>query len=86
VIDKLSDQLFRGIVSFLRVHCHRFAPYAPEENPIENIWSQAKNFLRRFHHFCKSFPITKKIFELFIDYQLFTIPDLDHYEAFSHLF
>ncbi|NBD32536.1 MAG: transposase [Cyanobacteria bacterium] len=68
------------------VHCHRFAPYAPEENPIENIWSQGKNFLRRFHHFCKSFAITKKIFELFIHYQLFTMPNLDDYEAFSHLF
>jgi transposase len=38
-----------------QIHCQRFAPYAPSENPIENIWSQVKNFLKRFHRFCKSF-------------------------------
>ena len=69
-----------------QIHCKRFAPHAPEENPIENIWSQVKNFLKRFHRFCKSFSITKRLFELFIDYQLFTMPNLNHYDAFSHLF
>jgi putative transposase len=69
-----------------QIHCQRFAPHAPEENPIENIWSQVKNFLKRFYSFCKSFSITKRLFELFIDYQLFTMPNLNHYDAFSHLF
>jgi transposase len=69
-----------------QIHCQRFAPYAPEENPIENIWSQVKNFLRRFSILCHSFAITKKLFELFINYQLFTMPNLEHYNAFSHLF
>lgn len=69
-----------------QIHCQRFAPYAPSENPIENIWSQVKNFLKRFHRFCKSFLITKRLFELFINYHLFTMPDLNKYDAFSHLF
>ena len=69
-----------------QIHCQRFAPYAPSENPIENIWSQVKNFLKRFYRFCKSFSITKRLFELFIDYHLFTMPNLNKYDAFSHLF
>jgi transposase len=69
-----------------QIHCQRFAPYSPSENPIENIWSQVKNFLKRFYRFCKSFSITKRLFELFIDYHLFTMPNLNKYDAFSHLF
>lgn len=33
--------------------CLRFAPNAPEQNPIEDVWLQAKNFLRKHfvqHH------------------------------------
>lgn len=68
-----------------KVHCLRFAPYAPQENPIENIWGQAKQILRQLHCRCHSFKLTKKIFELFINYRLFTMPDLKTYGAFSHL-
>ena len=28
------------------IDCLRFAPYAPEENPIENVWGQLKQMLR----------------------------------------
>ena len=79
-------QVNQESIAIWQVHCQRFAPYAPEENPIENIWSQVKNFLKKFHRFCKSFSITKRLFELFIDYRLFTMPDLNKYDAFSHLF
>jgi transposase len=33
-----------------QIHCLRLAPYAPETNPIENIWGQAKQMLRQMHH------------------------------------
>jgi transposase len=68
-----------------QVHCLRFAPYAPETNPIENIWGQAKLMLRLMHHRCQSFKIVKRIFELFMKHQLFTMPNLKAYEAFSCL-
>jgi transposase len=38
-----------------QVTCHLFAPYAPEENPIEAVWLQLKNLLRRCYRFCKTF-------------------------------
>ncbi|NEQ57658.1 MAG: transposase [Moorea sp. SIO4A1] len=85
------SQEFRDFLSIVNhgvqkeVHCLRFAPYAPEENPIENIWGQIKQILRHIHSRCRSFTITKKLFELFIEYHLFTMPDLSTYEAFSNL-
>ncbi len=30
------------------ITCIRFAPNAPEQNPVEDVWLQAKNFLRKF--------------------------------------
>ena len=66
-----------------KIHCQRFAPYAPEENPIENIWGQAKQVLRKMHRTCRSFSLTKMLFELFIECRLFTMPNLRKYDAFS---
>lgn len=68
-----------------QVHCLRFAPYAPEENPIENIWGQLKHLLKQMHQRCCSFKVTKKLFEMLIRYQLFVLPDLSTYGAFSIL-
>ena len=67
------------------ITCERFAPYAPEENPIEAIWLSLKNLLRRCYRFCKNFRIIKKIFKLLIDYKLFKFPNLKTYDAFSYL-
>ena len=66
-----------------QIHCLRFAPYAPQENPIENIWGQAKQLLRQLAQRCRSFKFTKKLFELFIKHRLFTLPNLNSYKAFS---
>lgn len=66
-----------------QVTCLRFAPYAPEENPVEAIWLQLKTLLRRFYRFGKSFQIVKRLFQLFVDLKLFNLPDLKKYDAFS---
>ena len=42
------------------IHCLRFAPYAPQENPIENVWGQLKPMLRSLHFWCRSFLLTEK--------------------------
>ena len=84
-------EVFRRYLSELnrgedwRVHCLRFAPYAPSENPIENIWGQAKQFVRQMHQWCRSFKLTRQLFEVFINCRLFTVPDLSTYDAFSSL-
>lgn len=62
--------------------CCLFAPYAPAENPVEAIWLQVKNFIRRFYYICKNFSIVKKLFQFFFEYQLFNPPNLKKYDAF----
>ena len=68
-----------------KITCHLFAPYAPEENPIEAIWLSLKNLLRRCYRFCKKFRVMKKLFKLLVEFKLFTFPNLQTYDAFSCL-
>lgn len=65
------------------VTCCLFAPYAPQENPVESIWLQLKTLLRRFYRFGKSFSIVRRLFQLFVKFQLFNLPNLKNYDAFS---
>jgi len=66
-----------------KITCIRFAPYAPQENPVEAIWLQLKTLLRRFDRFGKSFSIVKRLFQLFVDLKLFNLPHFENYDAFS---
>ncbi len=66
-----------------KITCCRFAPYAPQENPVEAIWLQLKTLLRRFYRFGKSFKVVKRLFQLFADLKLFNLPDFKNYDAFS---
>lgn len=65
------------------ITCHLFAPYAPDENPVEGIWLQVKNFIRSFHYLCNNFRIVKRLFQFFFDFQLFNPPNLKKYDAFA---
>ncbi len=47
-----------------QITCILFAPNAPEQNSVEDIWLQAKNFVREYYHLCKSFQSVKKLFTL----------------------
>ena len=60
-----------------------FAPYAPEQNPVEDIWLQAKRFIREYWHLCKSFPIVKNLFMFATNFQFFDFPKLNMYGSFA---
>jgi len=45
-----------------QINCILFAPNAPQQNPVEDIWLQAKNLLRKLAYRCKSFAIVKRLF------------------------
>jgi putative transposase len=62
-----------------RITCILFAPNSPEQNPVEDIWLQAKNFLRKFGHLCKSFSVAKWLFKFFTNHQKFDFPKLHQY-------
>jgi transposase len=68
-----------------KITCLRFAPNDPTQNPIEDIWLQAKRWVRECYHMCKTFAAVKYIFELFIHCQIFDFPKLYKYGNFSHI-
>jgi transposase len=41
------------------------APNAPQQNPVEDIWLPAKNFLRNYWYLCRSFKIVKFLERVF---------------------
>jgi transposase len=63
--------------------CELFAPNAPEQNPVEDIWLQGKRFLRYQCSLCKSFAVIKKLFMLVTHYQTFDFPKLYMYGFFA---
>jgi hypothetical protein len=67
------------------ITCCLFAPYGPKENPVEAIWLQVKNFIRRFYYRCRNFSIAKKLFQLFFKFNLFNPPNLEKYDAFVQM-
>lgn len=67
------------------ITCILFAPNAPEQNPVEDIWLQAKNFVRKYYHFCKNFAVVKKLFTFFTHHQIFDFPKLNEYAYSSQI-
>ncbi len=66
-----------------KITCIRFAPNAPQQNPIEDIWLLALRFIRECYHLCKSFGVVKYLFELVTHCQSFDFPKLFTYGSFS---
>ncbi|MEG4111362.1 MULTISPECIES: IS630 family transposase [unclassified Microcoleus] len=64
------------------ITCELFAPNAPEQNPVEDIWLQGKKFLREHWYLCKSFPLIKKLFMLVTHCQIFDFSKLYMYDFF----
>lgn len=54
-----------------KIRLFKFAPHAPEQNPVEQIWSAAKNFLRRNFSKNKNFEEIKKCFLDFLNQNTF---------------
>lgn len=54
-----------------KVTCIRLAPNAPEQNPVEDVWLQAKQFIRKYARLCKKFWSVKLLFKLFTHCQIF---------------
>jgi transposase len=57
-----------------KITCIRLAPNAPEQNPVEDVWLQAKRFLRQLAHVCKTFKSVKFLFHFFTHLQVFDFP------------
>lgn len=54
-----------------KITCVRLAPNAPEQNPVEDVWLQAKRFIRKFARLCQKFTAVKLLFQLVTHCQTF---------------
>jgi transposase len=45
------------------VTCVLFAPNAPEQNPMEDVWLKAKQFVRKHWYECSEFQLVMHLFE-----------------------
>ncbi|WP_218080636.1 transposase [Anthocerotibacter panamensis] len=68
-----------------KVECIQFAPYAPEQNPTEDIWRCGKKFIRECWHLCKSFVAVKFIFEWGLKHEIFDFPKVREYRKMLQL-
>jgi transposase len=65
------------------ITCTRFTANAPEQNPVADLWLQAKRFKSKCYHLCKSFAVVKFLFEFVTHRQIFDFPKLSMYGTFS---
>ena len=61
------------------ITCRWFAPHDPSQNPIEDIWNQAKTFVRQQWAKLTNFQDVMVAFEQFLASQVFDFPKLHRY-------
>lgn len=62
--------------------CIQFAPYAPQQNPIEDIWLQAKEYVRKHWYRCgEQFQSIIELFEEALNTIVFDFKKLPHVSA-----
>ncbi|NMQ18011.1 transposase [Candidatus Competibacter phosphatis] len=70
-----------------KITCLLFAPNAPEQNPVEDVWLRGKNFLRKHFYKNKTFRQVKRCFSDFINQQTFDFNKIDWYfKKFHNLY
>lgn len=62
-----------------KVTCVLFAPNAPDQNPVEEVWLKGKNHLRKRFSVNKTFPQVKQCFRDFLSTLCFESAKLDWY-------
>lgn len=67
------------------VTCILFAPNAPEQNPIEDVWLKAKQYLRKYWYLCRHFNDVTRLFEESFDNLVFRFKKLYTYIPFLQL-
>jgi putative transposase len=66
------------------ITCELFAPHAPEQNPVEDIWLNAKRFVRENFILCESFSKVKELFMSATSFKVFDFPKIHAYGEFNN--
>ena len=67
-----------------KITCIRLAPNAPDQNPIEDVWRQAKRLVRKSYHKCIAFSDVKNVFNQPIENVSFRFDKLSQYQNLLH--
>jgi transposase len=62
-----------------RIHCLTFAPNAPQQNPIEEVWLAGKTAVRQAWQQLGTFTDVKRVFQQHIDMRRFEFEKLNWY-------
>lgn len=62
-----------------KVTCIAFAPNAPDQNPVEDVWLKGKNYLRQHFYENKTFEQVKDCFVNFLDNRVFNFNKMKWY-------
>ncbi|MCB1822906.1 MAG: transposase, partial [Candidatus Competibacteraceae bacterium] len=85
ILDGATDHHSKEMQAFLgqinagleekdwKVTCIVFAPNAPEQNPVEDVWLRGKNFLRKHFNENNTFHKVKMSFLNFLNNKIFNI-------------
>lgn len=79
-LEEENDQL---VEKDWRIKCILFAPNAPEQNPVEDIWLKGKKHIRKYWHLCSDFKAVKSLFEFCLNEQQFNFPKINQYHPVS---
>ena len=74
------DKVNRGLEEKdWKITCLLFAPNAPDQNPVEDVWLRGKDFLRKHFYENKNFQQIKNRFVNFINKRIFEFRKLQWY-------
>ena len=62
-----------------KINCYHFAPNAPDQNPVEDVWLRGKDFLRKHFYQIESFHQMKRRFINYLDNKIFNFKKLEWY-------
>lgn len=62
-----------------KITCWLFAPNAPDQNPVEDVWLRGKNFLRKRFYENKTFHQVKTSFFNFLNQRIFDFKKIEWY-------
>jgi transposase len=62
-----------------KVTCLLFAPNAPDQNPVEDVWLRGKDFLRKHFYENKTFNQVKCRFFNFLNKKIFNLKKIEWY-------
>jgi len=65
-----------------KIKCIQFAPNAPQQNPVEDIWLYAKTWVRKNFQFVKTFDDAIQLFRECLVGEYFTFDKLKSYVTF----